>query len=73
MWAVSYFFMHSHSVSPWLFTCYVTSFMIPNVLPFFLSLEYSVSFVTLTLLHGVSQGKVLIYHIALSLKVNKEE
>jgi hypothetical protein len=63
-----YFFLHSLSASSWLFTCLVTSFMISNALSLFLSLEYSQSFVTLTvLIHGISQGKLLICRIVLSL------
>jgi hypothetical protein len=39
--------------------------LIPNASPLFLSREYNLSFVTLTLLiHGVKQRMFLIYHLA---------
>jgi hypothetical protein len=43
------------------FTYPVTSFLIPDALPFFLFSKYSLSFLTLTFLtHGVTQRKLLM-------------
>lgn len=63
-WTVFYFALFPLSIYM-LFSCPVTSIMIPDALLLILSSKYSLSFFILNLLiHGVKQKKLLIDHLA---------